>query len=911
MRGNGRSGNLTTSAAGLLLAVALVFQTAFLSGDATAGSAESSTNPTSQNDWFVSEPVPITAGAVRKTVTWRTQRNGKPTEIIAHVIEVDLNSPYVRLDVIANPDGRLPGRSTVRRMAEAAGAVAAANGDFFNTRGIGTPIGPQIRQGRLESGPTVLSGFYAFALTVDRRPIIAPVVFEGTIRAQDGAVFPLRGVNKEPLWLENGGHSHADAIYLYTEAWGDVQRGNDGATVPTEVLVRNGVVEQIAWNGILNITIPQDGVILRASGRGADFIRNHVHPGDRISVEYRLTDATTGQAIDMSRIAMMVGGHTILVDGGKPAVFSREIDGVDGRSPRARTAIGHSKDGRYVLLVAVERSGTSAGATLEELQRLLVRLGVDRAINLDGGGSTQMVARPLGETALQLVNTTETGIERPVVNGIGVFTSAPKGPLAGLLPVAPDILFVGETRPLGVRGYDKYYNPVTPENIRAVWSVAGDAAVITPDGSLHAVKPGTARLRVSAGDVSADRLVFVPGRDDIASISLTGDLPERLAPGIEIPLPKARVVLRDGRTIEALPSVLAWETVGFRAQAVGDRLIMTEPPASGGREAYLIASYEGIAAARQIAPAAEKKPTRILADFDRVNPPVRLRTVPDGVTGTLDRREEAGRGNVLRLSYDFRGGEGTKAVYAVFGNDDHGIPVEGEPVALRIDVKGDGSLNWVRAEVEDAGGSVKWIDLTRNLNWTGWKTLTAPLAEYGLKYPIRLRKIYVANPKSGQDERAVTGEIAFDNVTFEYATNHAADGSNAAGAPASSRTVVLTIGKKTIQIDGKTVAIDQAPVLENNTTMVPVRFVAEALGARVEWLGDRRLVRVYGNGRFVQLGIGDPIASAGGVVVRTAAPPKLSGGRTMVPLRLIAEAMGWRVDWEPTGRSVVLSSATE
>jgi len=911
MRGNGPSGNRPTAAAGLLLSAALVFQTAFLPGDATAGSAESSTNPMSQNNWFVSEPIPITAGAVRKIVTWQTQRNGRPAEIVAHVIEVDLNNPYVRLDVIANPDGRLPGRSTVRRMAEAAGAVAAANGDFFNTRGIGTPIGPQIRQGRLESGPTVLSGFYAFALTVDRRPIIAPVAFEGTVRAQDGAAFPLRGVNKEPLWLENGGHSHADSIYMYTGAWGDVQRGNDGATVPTEVLVRSGVVEQVALDSILNITVPQDGYILRASGRGADFIRDHVHPGDRISVEYRLTDATTGQVLDMSRIVMMIGGHTILVDGGKPATFSREIDGVDGRTPRARTAIGHSKDGRYVLLVAVERSGTSAGATLEELQRLLIRLGVDRAINLDGGGSTQMVARPLGETVLQLVNTTETGIERPVVNGIGVFTSAPKGPLAGLLPVAPDVLFVGETRPLGVRAYDKYYNPISLENIRAAWSVSGDAAVIAGSGSLHAVKPGSARLRVSAEGVSAEQTVFVPGREDIASITLVGDLPERLAPGVEVPLPKARVVLRDGRTVEALPSALAWETIGLRTKVTSDRLIVAEPPASGEREAYLIASYEGIAAARRFPSESANRQARILADFDRVNPPVSLKTVPDGVAGALDRREEPGRGRVLRLTYDFRGGEGTKAVYAVFGNDDRGIPVEGEPVALRVDVKGDAGLNWVRAEVEDAGGSVKWIDLTRNLNWTGWKTLVAPLAEYGLKYPIRLRKIYVANPKNGQDERAATGEIAFDAVAFEYATDHAADGSNAEGTPANVRTVALTIGKKSIRIDSKTVTIDQAPVLENNTTMVPVRFVAEALGARVEWLGDRRLVRVYGNGQFVQLGIGEPIASIGGAVVRTAAPPKLSGGRTMVPLRLIAEAMGWRVDWEASGRSVVLSSAAE
>src|SRR5690606_17335460 len=114
----------------------------------------------------------------------------------------------------------------------------------------------------------------------------------------------------------------------------------------------------------------------------------------------------------------------ILVNDGQPAAFSRDINGVSGYAARARTAIGYSKDERYVYMITVDNQGESKGMTLRELQSFMVAIGVWKGINLDGGGSTQMVARPLGETEPVLANELEQGVARRVVNGLGVYTHA-------------------------------------------------------------------------------------------------------------------------------------------------------------------------------------------------------------------------------------------------------------------------------------------------------------------------------------------------------------------------------------------------------------------------------------------------------------------------------------------------------
>ena len=84
-----------------------------------------------------------------------------------------------------------------------------------------------------------------------------------------------------------------------------------------------------------------------------------------------------------------------------------------GRSPR--TAIGIRKDGTIVILVVDGRSSSSSGMSLDELAGYLVKLNVNRAMNFDGGGSSEMVVNG------DVVNAPSDGDERPIRVGLGVF----------------------------------------------------------------------------------------------------------------------------------------------------------------------------------------------------------------------------------------------------------------------------------------------------------------------------------------------------------------------------------------------------------------------------------------------------------------------------------------------------------
>jgi len=100
-------------------------------------------------------------------------------------------------------------------------------------------------------------------------------------------------------------------------------------------------------------------------------------------------------------------------------------------------------------------------------------------------------------------------------------------------------------------------------------------------------------------------------------------------------------------------------------------------------------------------------------------------------------------------------------------------------------------------------------------------------------------------------------------------------------------------------VDGREVFPDVPPQVQSGRTLVPVRAVSEALGVRVAWDGERREVTLSDGSREVVLRPGDPEASAGGKPVRLDVPPVLVSDRVLVPLRFVAEALGCFVSWEP------------
>jgi hypothetical protein len=112
-----------------------------------------------------------------------------------------------------------------------------------------------------------------------------------------------------------------------------------------------------------------------------------------------------------------------------------------------------------------------------------------------------------------------------------------------------------------------------------------------------------------------------------------------------------------------------------------------------------------------------------------------------------------------------------------------------------------------------------------------------------------------------------------------------------------------------IEIDGERLSLPDAdPVIENDRTLVPLRYVFEALGAEPVWDEAARTVTSIHNGAEIRLRIDDPTARVNGEDVVLDAAPVLRGGRTLVPIRFIAESFGARVDWDEARRAVVIDT---
>ncbi len=112
----------------------------------------------------------------------------------------------------------------------------------------------------------------------------------------------------------------------------------------------------------------------------------------------------------------------------------------------------------------------------------------------------------------------------------------------------------------------------------------------------------------------------------------------------------------------------------------------------------------------------------------------------------------------------------------------------------------------------------------------------------------------------------------------------------------------------TVYLDGKKLKFDQIPVIQNSRTLVPLRTIFEAIGAKVEWDGATSTVTAVKGDTTVKLTVGSTIAYKNGEEITLDAPARILGGRTLVPVRFIADCFDVSTDWVKEETKVVLTS---
>ncbi|WP_322923702.1 copper amine oxidase N-terminal domain-containing protein [Paenibacillus campi] len=112
-----------------------------------------------------------------------------------------------------------------------------------------------------------------------------------------------------------------------------------------------------------------------------------------------------------------------------------------------------------------------------------------------------------------------------------------------------------------------------------------------------------------------------------------------------------------------------------------------------------------------------------------------------------------------------------------------------------------------------------------------------------------------------------------------------------------------------IMIDGTKLQTDQPAIMSGSRTMVPLRGVFEAMKTTVDWKQSTRTITASKNGSKVILPVGSKTATINGKTTTLDVPAKVINGRTMVPLRFVTEALGSKVDWNTSTQTVTITTA--
>lgn len=111
-----------------------------------------------------------------------------------------------------------------------------------------------------------------------------------------------------------------------------------------------------------------------------------------------------------------------------------------------------------------------------------------------------------------------------------------------------------------------------------------------------------------------------------------------------------------------------------------------------------------------------------------------------------------------------------------------------------------------------------------------------------------------------------------------------------------------------VELDGEALVFDVEPVIINDRTMVPLRVIFEALGAVVNWDDETKTVSAFKEETSVVLQIGTPTLFVGNEAVELDVAAQIVNDRTLIPLRAVSEAFGCKVDWDGAEKKVMIAT---
>lgn len=658
------------------------------------------------------------------TITRGVSEQGETIDTVSgrqqsHILTVNLADQNVRVGIQQATDHIIaPRDETTSSMANRTGAVAGVNGDYFDINATGAPLNGLIRDGRLFKSPRPGSDAL-LAIHRDGTASIGAETYTGSV-ADGPASHSITSVNTLA-------DAAAGGITHLTADLGPV------VSIPAAVLVtghRSGTTLVVATVQPLVTTIPQlaagDEALL-AGGAGGGWLTSTVHPGDGLAIHESIGPDTD--------ITGLIGGATTLIKDGKG--YDDPTGGPPG-GVNPETAVGVSKDGRTLLLITIDgRMGqsTATGVSPAQATGYLLAHGAYSGLLLDGGGSTTMVERQPGDRTNTVRNTPSDGSERPVADGIFVYsTEKTPGPPRRVVVNhgEPVTTVVGGSLPLSAYALDSRDNPATgsvsvqisPASLASYAGGvltarrAGIGEILARDGGATTVIP----LKITA---TLSTLTISPTAPDVAAggtqqFSLAGT-----APGFR---------LKPGGTAVIPGNAAHWSSAPATLGSVNAAGLFTASATTSGL-ATVTATVGGKTATASVA--VGSLDVHLSATADIANWTLNNTTGRPAVFGNAPGVVPPGShdSGSVQLQYSMPGNAGVKQLVLTPTKP---LPVASQqngqnPTAFGFWVKGDGSGidTAVRLVGADGGKSTIYTNVT----WTGWRLETVQIPA-GMQFPV-------------------------------------------------------------------------------------------------------------------------------------------------------------------------------
>lgn len=627
--------------------------------------------------------------------------------IVVHVLALAPNHPQIRIDAVLAHDALTSPGETVSSMAQRTGAIAGINGDYFDIGATNQPTNIVVRSHTLLRTPRKR---YALFIT-DQAPAIAEVSFNGQLQ-MSGRTFGIDAVNE--MLPPRGG------ISLLTPQYGPVAPNESITLIGVNPTEGTPPFTTYTVTGQADNTSRQPAGYYIAIGPNAIAQTGVPNPGDTIVASGDV------DPIGLKTVQAAVGGGPLILEDGK---WIDDLDGPRGgtysmRAPQSGAAI--TPDGTLLLIeVDGRQPDESVGVTPAEFSALMRALGATRGMEFDSGGSAEMSVRIPGNSNATLVNSPSDGKERPISDGVFLYSDA---------PVSSPSAIVAQ-----------------PQAVRAVTGARVPVRFATVDASVHPVSsPTDLRVRVEPATLGefVDGTFIARGSGSGELVARNGALVSRIPidvvsdPARVTILPHDPMVDKNGHlTLEAR----AYDAMGYELALPEHLAWRTNSGNIDGTGTFNAASKDAIVS---LLVGDHLANMRVSVGFRDVAIPFTDRahfmTAPKGGDGATS----SDCNGCVELRYAL--GKSERAAYAVA---DTALPPRSAGIAF--DVRDDGSGARLKVALHNALNEEVLLPATV-LDGHGWRHLVVNFPP-SLAQPARLTAIYVIGAAPGEEHAGSIG----------------------------------------------------------------------------------------------------------------------------------------------------------